>query len=178
MFQHVSPCFSRFSHRYHIHGIPWYYGRGRREVVTVNLPLEEGGMVVSFPVRSTGGKNCNLGSQDDFKWWRVLQYFSVSSISNVMVTTFEIMMCTIVEYCCLRCMFVCVCVLVVVSTCASPSQVLSNSTSLITCIQLWSVINITFKYIFNIVFILIKYNSKKVFKYWYRFCHRRRFSEF
>ncbi|CAE7561810.1 SLC35E2B [Symbiodinium natans] len=27
---------------YHIHGIPWYYGRGRREVASVNIPLEEG----------------------------------------------------------------------------------------------------------------------------------------
>ncbi|CAL1140880.1 unnamed protein product [Cladocopium goreaui] len=30
---------------YHIHGIPWYYGRGRREVVTVIIPLEEGMLV-------------------------------------------------------------------------------------------------------------------------------------
>lgn len=62
---HVSACFSRFSYRYHIHGIPWYYGRGRREVVTVIIPLEEGGMVVDL-VRCTGGMNCNLASQDDF----------------------------------------------------------------------------------------------------------------
>ena len=43
--QQVSAC---FSYRYHIHGIPWYHGRGRREVVTVNLPLEEGGMVAEI----------------------------------------------------------------------------------------------------------------------------------
>ena len=30
--------------RYHIHGIPWYHGRGRREVVVVNLPLREGSL--------------------------------------------------------------------------------------------------------------------------------------
>ncbi|CAE7033444.1 SLC35E2B [Symbiodinium sp. CCMP2592] len=30
---------------YHIHGIPWYYGRGRREVASVNIPLEEGLLV-------------------------------------------------------------------------------------------------------------------------------------
>merc|ERR1712224_839380 len=31
---------------YHIHGIPWFYGRGRKEVVSVNIPLEEGMLVV------------------------------------------------------------------------------------------------------------------------------------
>jgi len=31
---------------YHIHGIPWFYGRGRREVVVVNMPLEEGTLMV------------------------------------------------------------------------------------------------------------------------------------
>ncbi|CAK9060668.1 unnamed protein product [Durusdinium trenchii] len=30
---------------YHIHGIPWYFGRGRREVVVVDLPLREGMLV-------------------------------------------------------------------------------------------------------------------------------------
>ncbi|CAJ1410365.1 unnamed protein product [Effrenium voratum] len=30
---------------YHIHGIPWYHGRGRREVVVVNIPLKEGMLV-------------------------------------------------------------------------------------------------------------------------------------
>jgi len=31
---------------YHIHGIPWFFGRGRREVVVVNIPLAEGTLVV------------------------------------------------------------------------------------------------------------------------------------
>ena len=54
-----------------------------------------------------------------------------------MVTTFEMMMCITVDYCCLRCVcvYVYVCV-VVVSTRASPNEILSNSTSLTACIQL------------------------------------------
>merc|ERR1712039_436772 len=31
---------------YHIHSIPWYYGRGRKEAVMVNIPLLEGMLVI------------------------------------------------------------------------------------------------------------------------------------
>merc|ERR1712083_1293672 len=31
---------------YHIHSIPWYYGRGFKEAVMLNIPLTEGTMVV------------------------------------------------------------------------------------------------------------------------------------
>lgn len=31
---------------YRIHGIPWFYGRGWKEVVALNIPLEEGTLVV------------------------------------------------------------------------------------------------------------------------------------
>merc|ERR1712008_133366 len=37
---------------YHIHGIPWFYGRGCKEVVGMNMPLEEGTlMVLGGPLR-------------------------------------------------------------------------------------------------------------------------------